>query len=65
MTKLVITIEIDNDAFQPTLFHAAQEVRRILSGAVLDLTDTLRFRGSVKRLVDANGNRVGNIDVLE
>lgn len=56
--KLVITIELDNAAFED---NVRGEVKRILSRIVLALPNTPELWEMSLR--DINGNRVGNADI--
>jgi hypothetical protein len=63
--KLVITIEMDNAAFED---EPAQELEKMLS----DVTDSISCNQNIydykvghwDTLRDSNGNRVGSVDII-
>lgn len=58
--KVIITIEVDNDAFQP---EPSKELARILK----ELSDKISHKGieDKRPLYDINGNNVGWLEVMK
>ena len=63
MTKLVISIAMENAAFGDTPDEAHNEVTRILMEAMPDLWHPIA-RGRVFNLRDINGNHVGTARIM-
>lgn len=64
--KAKLTIYMDNAAFGDNPMDRAAEVGRILSrlaGQVVDAAELIS--GDVFPLVDVNGNRVGELEIME
>lgn len=57
MSKMILTIELDNDAFQP---DPCFEVARILRNTADEIEASGYIAG---RLRDINGNPVGTVDL--